>query len=62
MADLKKQQTKELEKLLRKKRKELQEFRFAMAGSRTRTVKEARTLRRDIARILTEINTRQEEK
>lgn len=48
----------DLEKALREKRKALREFRFGSAGSRTRNVKEGHNLRRDIARILTELNAR----
>ncbi len=41
---------------LAKKREELRVARFAAAGSRSRNVREARTLRKEIARILTSIN------
>lgn len=41
---------------LAKKREELRVVRFAAAGSRSRNVRESRTLRRDIARVLTMIN------
>jgi ribosomal protein L29 len=58
MADLKKQSIADLQKELADKRKALTQFRFGEAGSRTRNVKEGRTLRRDIARILTEMNAR----
>ena len=40
------------------KRKAFRCFRFGAAGSKTRNVKEGRDLRKDIARILTEINKR----
>jgi ribosomal protein L29 len=56
--DWKKKTDVELEKSLREKRKALQEFRFGSAGSRTRNVKEGHNLRRDIARVLTELNAR----
>ncbi|MEX0673047.1 MAG: 50S ribosomal protein L29 [Candidatus Paceibacterota bacterium] len=48
----------ELGKALNEKRKELREFRFNIAGTKTRDVKEGRNLRKDIARILTELNQR----
>jgi len=58
MADLKKQSVADLQKELADKRNALRLFRFGEAGSRTRNVKEGRTIRRDIARILTEMNAR----
>jgi ribosomal protein L29 len=59
MADVKKKSVKDLEKLLKDKREELRDFRFASAGSRTRNVREGRNTRKEIARILTELNNRQ---
>ncbi|MBI4118104.1 MAG: 50S ribosomal protein L29 [Parcubacteria group bacterium] len=53
--ELQSKPAKELEKLLREKRKALRLFRFGSAGSRTKNVKEGRSLRRDIARILTKV-------
>ncbi len=43
---------------LSEKRVALQSFRFGGAGSRSRNVREGRNLRKDIARILTELNAR----
>ena len=43
---------------LAEKREALRVFRFGGAGSRSRNVREGRNLRKDIARILTELNTR----
>ena len=57
-ADLKKKNTTDLMKLLKEKRAELQKFRFAIAGSKSRNVREGRNLQRDIARILTEVRAR----
>lgn len=54
MKDLKKKKDDELAKLLSEKREALREFRFGMAGSRTRNTKEGRMLRKEIAQILTE--------
>lgn len=48
----------DLEKLLREKQAALRAFRFGIAGSKIRNVREGRTLRRDIARILTELAAR----
>ena len=57
-ADLQKKNEKELTQLLETKRKDLWNFRFGASGSKMRNVKEGQTLRRDIARILTVLNTR----
>ena len=43
----------ELQELLKEKREALRVFRFGVAGSKTRNVKEGKNLRKDIARILT---------
>jgi len=45
--------TKELMTLLGEKRLGLRNFRFAVAGSNTRNVKEGNGLKKDMARILT---------
>ena len=59
MEDLKKKNSNELTKDLVQKREELRLFRFGIAGSKTRNIKEGRDIRRDIARILTELRARQ---
>jgi ribosomal protein L29 len=46
----------ELKKLLEEKRAALESFRFTISGSKVKNVKESRNTRRDIARILTELN------
>ena len=46
----------DLIKALYEKRTSLRAFRFGEAGSKTRNVKEGSALRKDIARILTELN------
>jgi len=61
MSSIAKKSDADLEKELREKRKELQQFRFGSAGSRTRNVKGGVNLRKDIARILTELNNRRKE-
>lgn len=58
MTDFKKKSVKDLEKLLKEKREELRDFRFASAGSRTRNVREGRNTRKEVAQILTELNER----
>jgi ribosomal protein L29 len=46
---------KDLMKTLHEKKDSLQAFRFGGAGSKSRNVKEGRSTRKDIARILTEL-------
>lgn len=48
----------ELYKTLIEKRAALRDFRFGTAGTKTRNVKEGMALKREIARILTELNAR----
>lgn len=45
----------DLKKEIATKREALRVFRFGETGSRTRNVREGRTLRREIARMLTEL-------
>ncbi len=47
----------ELSKTLKEKREALKKFRFSLAGTSVKNVKEGRAVRKDIARILTELNT-----
>ena len=54
MADFKGKSDTDLGKLLVEKREALRAFRFAIAGTKTRNVKEGKNLRKEIARILTE--------
>ena len=56
--DLKNKNDKDLRKLLVEKRAKLREFRFSIAGSKTRNVKEGQNLRKEIAKIMTEISFR----
>lgn len=53
--DLQNKTEEELSRLVVESRVKLQEFRFAMAGSKKKNVKEGRALRKDIARVLTEL-------
>ena len=50
---------KELKKLLAEKREALREFRFNMKGSRVRNTKEGSVIRKEIARILQALDTKQ---
>ncbi len=45
----------ELARLLDEQQGKLHDFRFAMAGSKTKNVKEGKAIRKDIARLLTEL-------
>lgn len=58
MTDLNKETEGNLNKMLADKREGLRVFRFEGEGSRRRNVREARNLRREIARILTELRAR----
>ncbi|MDP6388055.1 MAG: 50S ribosomal protein L29 [Candidatus Pacebacteria bacterium] len=58
MKDLKSKNEKELDKEIREKREKLRAFRFGIAGSKVRNVKEGKNLKREVARILTELNAR----
>lgn len=55
MSEYKGKNKKDLIKTLVEKRDALQNFRFNIAGARSKNVKEGRTLRKDIARIQTEL-------
>ena len=59
MEQFEKKDTKELVKLLAEKRENLREFRFGMKGSRTRNTKEGVLLRKDIARIMFLLGSKQ---
>ena len=58
MSDIQKQNDEDLKKAVSEKRAALRMFRFGGAGSRTRNVREGRNLRKDIARLLTELHAR----
>jgi len=59
MSDLSKQDIPEIKKTLADKREGLRVFRFEGAGSRSRNVRGGRTLRREIAQMLTELRARE---
>jgi len=56
--ELQKKKDTDLAKLLKDKREELREFRFGMSGSKTNNTKLGMHIKRDIARIQTELNSR----
>ncbi|MEI8328213.1 MAG: 50S ribosomal protein L29 [Candidatus Taylorbacteria bacterium] len=47
--------TSDLSRLMAEKKEALRAFRFGSAGAKTKNVKEGRGLRKDIARIMTQI-------
>ena len=56
--DFKKYTVEDLHKEIADKREAHRAFRFGEAGSRSRNVREGRTHRKDIARMLTELSAR----
>jgi ribosomal protein L29 len=46
-------------KMLKEKKEALRNFRFGIAGSKVRNVKEGKALKKDIARILTKLNEKE---
>ena len=58
MSSLKDKKDTDLHKELDEKRKSLRGFRFGVAGSKIKNIKEARNLRKDIAKVLTELGSR----
>ncbi len=59
MKNLEKKTEKDLQKMVAEKREALRGFRFGSSGSKTKNVKEGRGLRREIARVLTELRLRE---
>ena len=56
--ELEKETVESLQKMIADKREALRVFRFEGEGSRRRNVREGRTLRREIARVMTELSNR----
>ncbi|HWO07577.1 MAG TPA: 50S ribosomal protein L29 [Candidatus Paceibacterota bacterium] len=56
--DFAKYKIEDLQKEIAEKREALRGFRFGSAGSRSRNTREGRNLRKEIARLLTELNSR----
>lgn len=57
--DFIKKSDKDLQKLLIEKRAALQNFRFGVTGSNVANVKEGKTLKKDIARIMTALKQKE---
>lgn len=56
MKDIQNKTQADLVKMVSEKREALRTFRFGGAGAKTKDVKQGRTIRKDIARMLTLIN------
>ena len=56
--ELKKLSDKDLLKMLDEKRKAVRQFRFDVTGSKVKNLKEGGTIKKDVARILTELTSR----
>ncbi|HCB35446.1 MAG: hypothetical protein A2W52_02650 [Candidatus Taylorbacteria bacterium RIFCSPHIGHO2_02_49_25] len=61
MSDYAHKTEEELHKLVTGNHAKLQAFRFAMAGSKQKNVKEGKKLRKETARLLTELHKRNTE-
>lgn len=55
---IKTQSDKELEKAVLEKRESLRDARFNISGSKVKNVRQQRDIKREVARILTELNAR----
>jgi len=60
MKDLKNTKDLDLKKLLNEKKESLRGFRFGISGSKVKNVKEGSNLRKEIAKLNTEINSREQ--
>jgi ribosomal protein L29 len=58
MSELKNKTIADIEAMMKDKKMELQAFRFGTAGSTSKNVKAGKGLKKDIARMLTEVNAR----
>lgn len=58
MTEIKKKTAEELQKLLAEKREEVRSFRFDIAGSKKKSSSTIGGAKKEIARILTELNER----
>jgi ribosomal protein L29 len=58
LKNIKEKSDKELQKMLKEHREQLRKFRFSISGSGTKNIRQGRNLRKEIAQILTELNSR----
>jgi len=56
--DFKKKTDQDLHKVLSEKRAGLRGFRFGLSGSKTKNIKKGKEIKKDVARILTELHNR----
>ncbi len=61
LKELKTASESELQKLAADKREALRQFRFGISGSKVKNVKEGAKLKKDTARVLTELSSRRRE-
>jgi ribosomal protein L29 len=61
MKDITNKTPTDLTKMIAEKQELLRVFRFGGAGAKTKNVKEGRTVRKDIARIMTVLSTQRKE-
>jgi len=54
--EIKQKTEKELKEILKKEKEKLRQLRFELAAGKVKSIKEIRTTKKDIARILTIIN------
>ena len=62
MKEYKDKTEKDLNKLIAEKREEVRLFRFGSTGGKAKNVKFARTTKKDVARIMTELSIRKHAK
>lgn len=62
MKELKNKTPQELQKMIVAKREDLRVFRFGSAGTKTKNVKLGKSIRKEIARMMTELNIRKHAK
>lgn len=62
MKEYKAKTVEDLNKIIVEKREQLRHFRFDSTGSKTKNVKTGRTLKKEIARIMTELTIRKHAK
>jgi ribosomal protein L29 len=58
MKELKTKTISDLQKLIREKHEAIRAFRFGSTGSKTKNVKLGKTLRKEVAQIMTELSLR----
>lgn len=57
MSDIKNKKEGDLREMISQKKEELRAFRFGTSGSKTKDTKVARNIKKDIARIMTFLNS-----